>query len=299
MANVAVHSPPEKIVEIQLDEKIQAIEDIMTANVVAYVGSLLSGLETVFRDQVEAVASSAEKKEKMVVVLETDGGYIEVVQRIAETLRHHYSRVEFVVPNFAMSAGTVLVMSGDAIHMDYFSILGPIDPQVGHENGRQVPALGYLAQYKKLIEKADQGKLNTAELTILVEKFDQAELYKYEEARKLSISLLQEWLVKYKFKDWKKTQETGRRVTNQLRKSRATMIARKLSDPDHWHSHGRGISMDVLSRDVNLRIEDFGKNNELRDRIRVYCKLLGDYMLRLGHVAVLHRRGSYVPLIQE
>ena len=246
----------------------------------------------------EAVARSVERKEKIVVVLETDGGYIEVVQRIAETLRHHYSRVDFVVPNFAMSAGTVLVMSGDAIHMDYFSILGPIDPQVGHADGKLVPALGYLAQYKKLIEKADQGTLNTAELTILIEKFDQAELYKYEEARKLSISLLQEWLVKYKFKDWKNTQEKGRRVTHRLRKSRATTIARKLSNPDHWHSHGRGISMEVLRRDLNLRIENFGENNELNDAIRVYCKLMRDYMIRLRHGGVLHRRGSYVPFIQ-
>ena len=62
------------------------------------------------------------------------------IQRIAETLRHHYDRVEFIVPNYAMSAGTVLVMSGDAIHMDYFSVLGPIDPQVRDETGRQLPA---------------------------------------------------------------------------------------------------------------------------------------------------------------
>ena len=271
----------------------------MAADVIAFVGSILSGIEEVFRDEVEAaVTSSVEKTGKIVVILETDGGYIEIAERIAKTLRHHYSRVEFVVPNFAMSAGTVLVMSGDAIHMDYFSILGPIDPQVGHADGRQVPALGYLAQYNKLIEKADQGTLNTAELTILIEKFDQAELDKYEKARKLSISLLQEWLVKYKFKDWNKTQEKGRGVTNQLRKSRATAIAKKLSNPDHWHSHGRGISMEVLRRDLKLRIEDFGENNDLRDVIRVYCKLMRDYMIRLRHRGVLHRRGSYVPFIQ-
>lgn len=122
----------------------------------------------------------------MIVILETEGGYIEVAQRIAETLRHHYKRVEFVVPNFAMSAGTVLVMSGDAIHMDYFSILGPIDPQVDNVNGQQVPALGYLVQYDRLLKKAQQGTLNTAEITFLIEKFDPAELYRYEQARELS-----------------------------------------------------------------------------------------------------------------
>lgn len=295
MFDMAIHSPPEKIVEGQLDERIQAIEAVLEADVIAFVGSILYGLEDVFRDQVEAIASREDKKEKLVVILETDGGYIEVVERIAETLRHHYDKVEFVVPNSAMSAGTVLVMSGDAIHMDYFSILGPIDPQVGHTNGKQVPALGYLAQYNKLIKKADEGTLNTAELTILIEKFDQAELYRYEEAQELSISLLEEWLTKYKFKNWKITHE-DQTVTDELRKDRARQIAKKLSNPELWHSHGRGISMEILRRDIELEIEDFGENNELNDAVRVYCKLLQDYMMRLRHVAVLHRRESYVPL---
>ena len=56
--------------------------------------------------------------------------------------------------------------------------------------------------------------------------------------------------------------------------------------------------MEVLRRDLNLRIEDFGQNKELSDAIRVYCKLLRDYMIRLRHASVLHRRGNYVPLTQ-
>lgn len=299
MPDQSIHSPPEKIIESQLDERIKAIEDVMHANVMTFVGSLLYGSEEAVRDQVEGLSNSDAKREKLVVILETDGGYIEVAQRIAETIRHHYSKVEYVVPNHAMSAGTVLVMSGDAIWMDYFSILGPIDPQVGNSSGQQLPALGYLVQYERLLKKADEGTLNTAELTFLIEKFDPAELYRYEQARELSISLLKEWLVKYKFKDWKQTETRGLVVDSRLRVRRATAIAKKLSKTDRWHSHGRGISMDVLRRDINLRIEDFGEEEERRNSIRVYCKLLRDFMLRLGHSAVLHRRGSYVPLARQ
>ena len=57
--------------------------------------------------------------------------------------------------------------------------------------------------------------------------------------------------------------------------------------------------MEVLRRDLNLRIEDFGQDKELSDAIRVYCKLLRDYMIRLRHASVLHRRGNYVPLAQR
>ena len=236
----------------------------MCGDVITFVGSLLYGSEAVFRDQVEGIASDS-RKERLIVILETGGGYIEVVQRIAETLRYHYNRAEFVVPNFAMSAGTVLVMSGDAIHMDYFSILGPIDPPVDNVNGKQVPALGYLVQYERLLKKAQRGTLSAAEITFLIEKFDPAELYRYEQARELSISLLKEWLVQYKFKNWKSTETRGIVVTPRLRRLRATAIARKLSRSDYWHSHGRGISMEVLRRDLNLRIDDFGKDHTLSE----------------------------------
>lgn len=243
--------------EAKLDERIQAIETSMNADAISFVGSILPGLENAFRDQVEKMANNEKKKSKLAVILETEGGYIEVVERVVKALRHHYNNVEFVVPDFAMSAGTVLVMSGDAIHMDYFSTLGPIDPQISDTHGNLVPALGYLIQYNRLIEKADKGTLSMAELAILSQNFDPAALYKYEEARNLSISLLTEWLAKYKFKDWKETK--GQKVTDEKRRDRATEIAKKLSDPDRWHTHDRGISMDVLSQDINLKIDDFGK----------------------------------------
>ena len=155
-----------------------------------------------------------------------------------------------------------------------------------------------MIQYKKLISKADKGTLNSAEAAVLLAHFDQAELYEYEEARKLSISLLKEWLAEYKFKDWRKTQAERQTVTKELRERRATEIAEKLSNPELWHTHGRGISMNVLRRDINLKIEDFGKNSELNKAIQLYCRLLHDHMQRMRHAAVLHRRESYVPIDQ-
>ena len=139
-------------------------------------------------------------------------------------------------------------MSGDKIHMDYFSILGPIDPQVGDASGKRIRALGYFIRYKKLIDKAGNGSLNTAEITVLIEKFGQAVLYRYEKARELSIRLLTEMLVNYKFKDWKKPQDKGRKVTDQLRRRRARAITQRLSDPDIWHSHSREFRWKSLDK---------------------------------------------------
>ena len=193
------------------------------------------------------------------------------------------------IPNYAMSAGTVFAMSGDRILMDYFSCLGPIDPQVYRQETGFVPALSYLVQYDRLIEKSKNGTLTTAELNMLME-MDLAELHRFEEARELSISLLKEWLAKYKFKNWKTTETRGKVVTSQMRKTRALAVANKLMNHQLWHSHERPISMEVLRQDVHLKIEDFSQSPELPKKIRDYQQFLIEYMGQLGVNKVIHVR---------
>lgn len=287
------HTIPERLIETQLDEYLGNLEDMWQGDAITYVGPIIDGADDLIRDQTEAIE---EKKERLFFILETPGGYIEVAQRIAETLRRHYPCVDFVIPNACMSAGTVLAMSGNAIHMDYYSVVGPIDPQVPRAvDGALIPALGYLAKYKEMIDKAaSPAGLSKAEITYLVQRFDPAELYSYEQARELSISLLKEWLVKYKFRDWSVTAKRELAVTDEMKRDRAEEIAKALGDTDRWHSHGRGISMTVLDRDLNLQIDDLEKNPEIHSALRVYYKLLKGYASRIGQHGIVHRRTNFV-----
>jgi hypothetical protein len=282
------------IVERQLTDRLTGLANEMSSDAMAFCGPIYSGVDEEIRDAIESIDN---KKEKLVVVLETPGGYIEVAKRIVDTIRHHYDPVEFIVPDHAMSAGTVLVMSGNAIYMDYFSVLGPIDPQIERPDGTMVPGLGYLIKYDRLIEKSQKGNLTMAELHYLVERFDPAELYSYEQARELSITLLKQWLVNYKFKNWEKTATRKIHVTKRMKAQRAADIARRLNDTDFWHSHGHGISMEVLRRDLKLQIEDFGGNIKLSEIIRSYHRLLMDYMGKRGHKASLHTEKRYLPIM--
>lgn len=229
------------------------------------------------------------------MILETTGGFMDVAERIALVLRHHYQQVSYLVPSHAMSAGTILVMSGDAIYMDYASMLGPIDPQIQTADGSWVPALGYLEMYERLIEKDRKGELTSAEMTYLVENFDPAELYRYEQERELSISLLREWLRNYKFKNWTKTETRGKAVTPIMRSRRAADVARKLNKTDRWHSHNRGIPIEVLRRDLKLLIDDFGEDPDLGPAVHNYYRLLTDYNMRRGNNSfVVHTKKRYV-----
>ena len=282
------------LVENKLNTYAEELEKKLNADILAFSGYIYHRADLFLRNTIEWRKQQKPTKSKLAFFLETGGGYIEVVQRIVNTLRTHYRRVEFYVPTQAMSAGTVLVMSGDAIHMDYYSVLGPIDPQLPKLGGGYVPALGYLKKYQELMEKADAGTLNTAEITYLCAKFDPAELYQYQHARELSVYLLRQWLAKYKFKDWKKTKTRGLAVTATMKRKRAEEIATTLNDTDKWHTHGHGISMAVLrSKEIKLLIEDFEQDEGLHQKIRDYWALLSDHMGKLRAPGAIHVRNKY------
>jgi hypothetical protein len=282
-----------EFIEQELHQRLRAIERSFVAHAISLSGPLVDGVDDILRKAVEKRSRQRPLSTKLVVILKTEGGYIETVARMVATIRRHYGVVDFVVPNYAYSAGTVFAMSGDSIHMDYYSRLGPIDPQIETQHGRGVSALGHLEKYNALIEKAANGTISTAETQLLIEGFDQAELYHYEQAQALSIALLEEWLAKYKFKNWTETETNHIPVTDEMRKVRAAEIGLQLNDTKRWHSHGYGISMEVLRRDLNLRIDDYEGDAVRCDKIRGYFDLLDDYMLKRAASGTIHIIGDY------
>ena len=142
---------------------------------------------------------------------------------------YHYSEINFIVPDYAYSAGTIFCMSGNSIYMDYSSVLGPIDPQVLNKDNKYVAALGYLDKVNEFIAKAAAGTLTNAEL-IWLKEIDLGELRSFEQARDLTIDLLRKWLVTYKFKNWNTHSHDGSSVSLAQKEQRAEEIARDLSD---------------------------------------------------------------------
>jgi hypothetical protein len=280
------------IIETELQSRLVKIEGLLKSDFLAFSG----GIDMTAHDLIkEAIESIPDRRRKMTVLIQTGGGYIESAEQIANTLRHHYSLVDFVVTTYCMSAGTVLVMCGDGLIMDYSATLGPIDPQIQRpDTGMFVPALGYLEQFDRLVEKSRQGTLTEVETMFFLQNFDPAELYLYEQARDLSIALLEEWLVQYKFKNWKVTETQGLKVTKELKKTRAAEIARKLNKTEEWHSHGRGITADMANKALKLKIDDLEDIPETRVAILAYQNLLLEHRMKLGHrLLVMNWKDGY------
>ena len=295
----------DQVVETALKGANATLSQMLKGDIIALKAPMRQPVDEIVRAEIEYLAKTRRTPQrnklgklvkppavnKLVVMLETTGGFIEVVERLALSFRNHYKTVEFIVPNYAYSAGTVLVMSGDEIYMDYFSILGPIDPQYP-EDGDYLPGMGYLAKFNELLKAINEDKTgdNTrAELALLLKKFSPAKIFDIEQAVEHSKALLEDWLPKYKFKSWKTKETSGKAVTPKDRRERAIEVAKALGDANHWHSHGRGITIrDLESEKIKLKVKDFGDDSDLNTQIRHYHGLFVDYMKKQRMTAAVH-----------
>lgn len=288
-------------IEAELAKCNKELGDHFQSDALVLKAPIRFGLDDTMRIEIENLYAPGEiRPQTLSVMVETTGGYIEVVERIYNVLRNHYASVNFIVPNYAYSAGTVLVLSGDEIYMDYYSILGPIDPQMENDNDRFVSGLGYLAKFDELTKKIN-GAANSndvrAELAYLLKRFDPAELFDLDQARKHAEDLLETWLAKHKFRNWTQTEARQVPVSEADRKARARAIAAVLGNPERWHSHGRGIGLRELAHDdIKLKISNFGEDAELNRKVRCYYELFIDYCKKMGantpnHI-VLHSKNG-------
>ena len=272
----------------QLNEHIVKIESVLETDAITIISPLAYGIDQFVTRGLELFS---DKRDKITVILDTLGGVVEVVEQMVVSIRHHYKEVYFMIPSRAMSAGTIFAMSGDKIFMNYFSCLGPIDPQV-QKDGRLVPALAYLAQYQRLSDKADSNNLNTAEYTLL-NKFDLGELYQFEQAEKLSRELLVDWLSRYKFKNWNTHTSNGKPVTDKEKRERAEEVAKILGNTERWRSHGRGIFRNTLQDEIKLKIDNLEEVDNLNEVLSEYLSLLNDYMQREQYTSFVHTRAFF------
>lgn len=280
-------------INLVLRERREKLERHFEGDIFAYYGEIAVGWLPWFRAKLETVADKR-RTNRLVVVLNTPGGHVEAVERMVEMIRRYYQEVYFLVPNMAMSAGTIFCMSGEKIFMDYSSALGPIDPQVQSKDGTWVPALGYLDKFSEFVDKSKRNELSSVEFAI-AQNQDLALLRRYEQSRDLSVSLLKQWLVQYKFKSWTHhrtcVNRMGQEVTHEEKQERAEEIARQLGDNGIWHSHGRMIGIETLQTKLRLEIEDFTDDRDLREIVNSYHDVIADYVQRQNWALFVDGRG--------
>lgn len=206
------------------------------------------------------------------VILETPGGFAEVVEDLVRLLRSKYEHVGIIIPGTAKSAGTIFSMAADEILMGTASSLGPIDAQM-MTNGKRFSADAFLEGLDKIkAEVVKIGKLNPAYIPIL-QSISPGEIQGCENAQNFSRTLVTQWLTQYKFKFWETHSSTGKPVSQEEKERQARKIADKLCKHSDWLTHGRSITIPDLAA-MGLKITDYTKTPALNEAITKYYTLL-------------------------
>lgn len=197
------------------------------------------------------------------IILETPGGFAEVVEDLIRNLRKKYTNIGVIVPGYAKSAGTIFAMGADEILMGDTSALGPIDAQIINQNGKNYSAGAFLEGLEN-IKRESKDKLEEIYKPIL-QNISPGEIEQCKNCQEFTQKLVKEWLVKYRFRN--------KELNLEEKQNLAEEIAKELSNNHRWKTHGKSLNIEDL-RNLKLEITDFSENEELNDAIMRYYTLM-------------------------
>jgi len=97
------------------------------------------------------------------IILHTPGGIALAATQIAAALDGHPGKKTVMIPHYAMSGGTLIALAADEIMMDPNAVLGPVDPQLGDQQGVYAASSILKVVEQKKIDEVDDRTLILAE----------------------------------------------------------------------------------------------------------------------------------------
>lgn len=159
------------------------------------------------------------------------------------------NNIRIIVPQMAMSAGTMLACSAKTILMGKHSCLGPIDPQYGG-----VPAYNIVTEFREAKSDLDQNMQAKTYWELQLKKYPAAFFYTVMDAITLSSALVSDWLTQYMFEGEDKTAV----------KKKVAKIVSKLNANNK--SHSRHFTYDFC-KSLGLNVEELEADQDLQELV--------------------------------
>lgn len=184
------------------------------------------------------------------LILHTPGGSPTAAEGIVKYLHSKFKDdIRVIVPQMAMSAGTMMACSAKSIVMGKQSCLGPIDPQYGG-----IPAYNIIAEFREAKADIENNPDSIGYWKLQLDKYPAAFFYSVADAISLSSALVSEWLTNYMFAGQEKAEV----------KKKVSKIQQKLNANNK--SHSRHFTVDFC-QDLGLNVEPLEADQELQDLV--------------------------------
>lgn len=184
------------------------------------------------------------------LILHTPGGESAATESLIDYLRSMFGTdIRSIIPQLAMSAGTMIACASKEIIMGKHSSLGPIDPQL-----KGIPAHGIVEEFTRAYNeiRSDQAKIPVWQP--ILAKYPPAFIGECEKAILWSNEIVSECLKNIMFKDERETEHKIEDILN------------KLGDHALTKSHARHLSAEKC-KDMGLKIIDLDSDQDLQEAV--------------------------------
>ena len=191
---------------------------------------------------------------KLSLILHTPGGDIHAVESIVEYLHQKFDSITAIVPYLAMSGGSMICLSSDAIILGKQSQLGPTDPQI-------------VIQNKPHSARAIKGGFDRAEKAItkdktlahlwapILQSMGPSLIVEAEKALEYSKNLVSKWLKERMFLEAEDPTEMADKISDHVN-----------ADSENVYTHGQRIGITDLQK-LGVNVIPLEDDQELQEAV--------------------------------
>jgi ClpP class serine protease len=191
-----------------------------------------------------------EKDAGLDLILHTPGGDVAATESIVNYLRSVFGTdIRAIVPQLALSAGTMIACACKEVVMGKHSSLGPIDPQF---NG--TPAHGILEEFAMAKKEVEEDPSTVPVWQVIISKYHPTLIGECMKAIKWSKEMTEAWLL------------SGMLENEEDAQALADQIISELADHAVTLNHARHISLEK-ARDIGLKVAALEDDDKLQDAV--------------------------------
>lgn len=223
-------------------------------NLIAYYSAFLTkngpglSLDDADMEGFMSAVHGMDRSKGLDLMLHTPGGNPTAAEAIVKYLHSMFGDdIRVIVPQLAMSAGTMVACSGREIVMGKQSSLGPIDPQI---NG--MAAFNIRKVFDDAKSDLQTNPQSARYWALQLQKYPPSLVYDCINAIELSSELVKGWLKNGMFKDDLNSQEIIDKIVAYLNQNEMSK------------NHGRHIDKKICE-DIGLKIVDLEEDQDFQD----------------------------------
>lgn len=210
----------------------------------------LNSVDDADKNGLMTVIHHLDRKKGLDLLLHTPGGETAATESIVDYLYNMFDGdIRAIVPQIAMSAGTMISCSCKEIVMGKQSSLGPIDPQLGG-----LPAHGIVEEFRRAKEEIAADAKRIPVWQPIIAKYYPTLIGECEKAIQWSNEMTESWLLRNMLKD------------DPDPKNKVAAIINELGDHALTKSHARHLSA-TKCRDMGLTVTMLEEDSDLQEAV--------------------------------